>query len=102
MRNPAREACNHPSCNQNVKTWSSHLPCVQDEFYSLPCNDKLPTAPDPQLPYNGSFLYTPQIKSYFIQPPVSRKHPATREQLISPTQALRDLIDWTIENEMYL
>ena len=103
MRNPARESCFHPSCNQDVKVWSSHLPYSQDEFYSLPCIEGLPTAPDLHFPRKHKpLLYTPQIKSYFVQPPMTPKHPSVRQQLISPTSALRDLIDWTIENEMYL
>ena len=121
MRNPARESCRHPSCNQDTKVWSSHLPCSQGEFNSLPCIQEVPLPARKCSSYRKhAVTYTPQMKSYFIQPSAFPKlpnfqqlrnfqssnkfpkHPSFTQQWIRPAMALRDLIDWTIENELYL
>ena len=103
MRNVARESCRHPSCNQDANIWSSHLPCPQNEFYSLPCIQELSPQPEQHLyNKNQTTLYTPKMKSYFIQPSTTPRHPNLTKQFIHPALALRTLIDWTIENELYL
>ena len=97
MKNPAREACYNPSCNNEAMLWTSHLPCTDKDFQSSNSLKNLLPSPHACLS-NHTFLYTPQIKSYFKQPPYNK--PLIIARTMSPTFTFKELIEWGIGNEL--
>ena len=104
MNNLAREACYNKCCKgDDYRVWEPHLPYTNEYIHSssyLP-KDLLPSANVSSS--HHKFIYTPQIRSYFVQPLSS----TFRNSIIKPREksqmcTIKDIMKHKIKNEIYL
>ena len=100
MKNPSKESCFHPSCNNEGRIWTFHTFCPEPLRNRYPSinSPEYSSSPNVRIP-NTTFSYTPQILAYFKQLPYVTR---LKKRKTIPIFTIKGHLKKEYEEELYL